>query len=160
MKKTFLTMLFMVVAMGAFAQMQVWSNGTIIFSHNTNDVDSISFAGAPMRVQANTQAESVTSLAGYTFVNYNSSNGSNYIVKTIAFIDETTGILTEQGSSNWVDHSTYFTYVYNAPNLTITPSVPGGSRSSAFAAVVVGTSSMFIQFGTNALTLYPFYRYK
>lgn len=66
MKRFFFLLSAVVVSLTMAAQMQVWSNGTIIFSHDQTDVDSISF-GSPMNVQANYNALSSTSLAGSVY---------------------------------------------------------------------------------------------
>ncbi|HBZ33614.1 MAG TPA: hypothetical protein DEO38_00790 [Bacteroidales bacterium] len=49
------------------AQMHIWSNGSIIFSHAVNDVDSISFSGERVRAIANSNSDKPTSLAGRTY---------------------------------------------------------------------------------------------
>lgn len=52
----------------AYSQMHVWSNGTIIFSHSTADVDSISFSGSQVRAAANlTSQDKPQTLAGRTY---------------------------------------------------------------------------------------------
>lgn len=97
MKKFYLFLLAVAVSTGAFAQMQIWSNGTIIFSHDQSSVDSISF-GSPMHVQANMQsATAVSSLAGSVYVSSlsgaeGSSSASTLI--TLCFVDESNGYYT------------------------------------------------------------------
>lgn len=103
MKKFYLFLLAVAVSTGAFAQMQIWSNGTIIFSHDQSSVDSISF-GSPMHVQANMQsATPVSSLAGSVYVS--SLSGAHYgtgssgsssasTLITLCFVDESNGYYT------------------------------------------------------------------
>lgn len=75
MKRFFFLLSAVVVSLTMAAQMQVWSNGTIIFSHDQTDVDSISF-GSPMNVQANYNALSSTSLAGSVYTTSLAGSGS------------------------------------------------------------------------------------
>lgn len=75
MKRFFFLLSAVVVSLTMAAQMQVWSNGTIIFSHDQTDVDSISFS-SPMQVQANYSAQSSTSLAGSVYTTSLAGSGS------------------------------------------------------------------------------------
>lgn len=121
MKRSIFTMLFVAIAIGAFAQMQVWSNGTIIFSHNANDVDSISFAGSPVKVQANTQAASSISLEGLVFINntYSGGYGSNQIRKELFFISSTQGILLETYNDDSASSGNHIDFTYSISGNTI-----------------------------------------
>ena len=74
MKRFFFLLSAVVVSLTMAAQMQVWSNGTIIFSHDQSEVDSISF-GSPMQVQTNYNALSSTSLAGSVYTTSLSGGG-------------------------------------------------------------------------------------
>lgn len=101
MKKSVFTLFLMVVSMGVFAQMQIWSNGTIIFSHNANDVDSISFEGSPVKVQA-TMQEGSSSIAGRMYTAHSGSVGYAYLL----ILDENNALITFSNSNNTVDTET------------------------------------------------------
>lgn len=91
MKRFFFLLSAVVVSLTMAAQMQVWSNGTIIFSHDQIDVDSISF-GSPMKVQANYNAQSSTSLAGSVYTSSLASSGSSYNdLSALFFLDGSNG---------------------------------------------------------------------
>ena len=125
MKKSIFTLLLMVVSMGVFAQMQVWSNGTIIFSHNANDVDSISFAGSPMKVQANMQAGS-TSIAGRMYTAHSGSVGFAYLL----IIDDNNAIITLNNSN--------YTFTQGT---SVTPVVPSSyTYDPTTKAITIGAS--------------------
>lgn len=119
MKKTFLFMLAVVVSTVAFAQMQVWSNGTIIFSHDQTDVDSISF-GSPMHVQTNMNAAiTPSSLAGTV---YTSSWAGASNLYTLCFVDDNYGYYTFNSGGHTelsVNKATEFTYSISGSNITI-----------------------------------------
>lgn len=106
--------------MGAFAQMQVWSNGTIIFSHNANDVDSISFAGSPVRVQTKTATSASTSFEGKI---YKCDGGSSYYM----FVTSNSGYYYYSGTDTY-----NFTYTYSHPDLTITYTSDGYTYTRTF----------------------------
>lgn len=127
MRKTFLFMLAVVVSTAAFAQMQVWSNGTIIFSHDQTEVDSISFA-SPMQVQTRMQtATTPSSLAGCVYVSslsgsYQGSSGSGGGLYTLCFLDESYGYYTfnSAGSpNNSGNEMVPFTYTISGSDITI-----------------------------------------
>ena len=90
MKRIFILLSAVVVSLTMTAQMQVWSNGTIIFSHDQSDVDSISFA-KPMNVQANMNASSPSSLAGCVYTSSLAGSGDSNHLYALFFIDETSG---------------------------------------------------------------------
>lgn len=90
MKRFFFLLSAVVVSLTMAAQMQVWSNGTIIFSHDQIDVDSISF-GSPMKVQANYNAQSLTSLAGSVYTSSLASSGSCNNLSALFFLDGSNG---------------------------------------------------------------------
>ena len=102
--------------------MQVWSNGTIIFSHDQSSVDSISF-GRPMHVQANMQsATAVSSLAGSVYVSslsgthYADSNGSfsASTLITLCFLDESNGYYTYNQNGHPVsDYNKMVAFTYS-----------------------------------------------
>jgi len=125
MKKTFLFLLAVIVTTATFAQMQVWSNGTIIFSHDQTDVDSISF-GSPMQVQTRMQsATAPSSLAGSVYVSslsgsgYGSSTNSLY---TLCFLDESNGYYTYNAYGKPNENSNKmiaFTYSISGSDITI-----------------------------------------
>lgn len=123
MRKTFLFMLAVAISTAAFAQMQVWSNGTIIFSHDQTDVDSISF-GSPMQVQTRMQSASTpSSLAGYVYVSSLSAGAGPYHdLYTLCFLDESNGFYTYNyyGRPS-VDGNimTAFTYTISGSDITI-----------------------------------------
>ncbi len=97
MKRIFILLSAVVVSLTMTAQMQVWSNGTIIFSHDQSDVDSISFA-SPMNVQANLNASSPSSLAGCVYTSSlvgshatSNTGASTATLCALFFLDETNG---------------------------------------------------------------------
>ena len=112
MKKTIFSLLFMTVALGAFAQMQVWSNGTIIFSHDANKVDSISFAGSPMRVQAAVNEAAATSLAGSVYTTSLAGSGTENHLYGLFFLDDNKGYYgyNENGAATAYNRLKEFTY--------------------------------------------------
>lgn len=125
MKKTFVFLLAVMVSTVTFAQMQIWSNGTIIFSHDQTDVDSISF-GSPMQVQTQMQsATTPSSLAGSVYVS--SLSGSGYgsntnSLFTLCFLDESNGYYTynADGKPNETSNKMIaFTYTISSSNITI-----------------------------------------
>lgn len=118
MRKTFLFMLAVVVSTATFAQMQVWSNGTIIFSHDQTDVDSISF-GSPMQVQTRMQtATTPSSLEGCVYVSSWNSNG----LYALCFLDDNNGYYVYNYSgipSASSNDMISFTYSISNSNITI-----------------------------------------
>lgn len=125
MKKFYLFLLAVAVSTGALAQMQIWSNGTIIFSHDQSSVDSISF-GSPMHVQANMQsATAVSSLAGSVYVSslsgaHGSSSASTLI--TLCFVDESNGYYTRNNEGrpgNYGNLMVEFTYSISGVDIII-----------------------------------------
>lgn len=136
MKKALFTMLFMAIAIGAFAQMQIWSNGTIIFSHDVNDLDSISFSGTPMRVQTVTQ-EPVTSLAGSIYTSSLSSAGTENTTCGLFFLDDTTGYFVNNNGdltypgNQYVQSGTcsHFTYTISGNDIQLTATSPQVSNA-------------------------------
>lgn len=126
MKKTILLLLAVVISTGAFAQMQVWSNGTIIFSHSQQDVDSISF-GSPMQVQTNMNAtSSVTTLEGCVYVSSISGAGSSNDLYALCFIDGSNGYFSynntgrPSGGGSVTSPNKVFTFTYSISNSDIT----------------------------------------
>lgn len=133
MKKTFLFMLTVVVSATAFAQMHVWSNGTIIFSHDQTTVDSISF-GSPMQVQTRMQSASTpSSLAGSVYVSSlsgsetgSSSGGSLY---TLCFLDDNNGYYTRNASGSPETNGNFAdAFTYTISGLDITISISGTNK--------------------------------
>lgn len=122
MRKTFLFLLAVVVSTTAFAQMQVWSNGTIIFSHDQTEVDSISFA-SPMQVQTRMQSASTpTSLAGSVYVTSLSGATSGNSLYALCFLDESNGYYTynEYGNpGSCFNKMIAFTYSISGSDITI-----------------------------------------
>ena len=125
MKKFYSFLLVIVVSTGAFAQMQVWSNGTIIFSHDQSTVDSISF-GSPMHVQANMQStETISSLAGSVYVTGLSGAGSGSEpnnLYTLCFQDESNGYYTynaDGSPDSFSNKMIAFTYSISDYDITI-----------------------------------------
>ena len=129
MKKTFLFMLAVVVSTVAFAQMQVWSNGTIIFSHDQTDVDSISF-GSPMHVQTNMNAAiTPSSLAGCVYVSSLSGSGSANSLYALSFLDESNGYYTKNSNGNPEDtYNTMIAFTYTISGFDITISIDGKNK--------------------------------
>lgn len=78
------------VSLAIAAQMQVWSNGTIIFSHDQSEVDSISF-GSPMKVRTQFNASTATSLAGMVYIDALSKKHDSYDLIYLFFLDGTSG---------------------------------------------------------------------
>ena len=127
MKRIFILLSAVVVSLTMTAQMQVWSNGTIIFSHDQSDVDSISFA-KPMNVQANMNASSSSSLAGCVYTSslagghyHTGSSGASSASALCAlfFLDETSGYYGD--NDNGTPYSTIapFTYDINGNDITM-----------------------------------------
>lgn len=127
MKQFYLLLLAVAVSTGAFAQMQVWSNGTIIFSHDQSSVDSISF-GSPIHVQTNMQAATaVSSLAGSVYVSSLSGAGGTTSEQnglyTLCFLDDTNGYYSynSNGNPRGAHNSLVaFTYSIYGSDITIT----------------------------------------
>lgn len=122
MKRFFFLLPAVVVSLTMTAQMQVWSNGTIIFSHDQTDVDSISF-GSPMQVQTNFNALSSTSLAGNVYTSSLAGSYSAHSLYALFFLDGTNGYY---GSNPNGDPASYdgnklysFTYVINGNDIVI-----------------------------------------
>ena len=122
MKKTFVFLLAVMVSTVTFAQMQIWSNGTIIFSHDQTDVDSISF-GSPMQVQTRMQSSATPgSLAGSIYVSSLSGASTDNDLYALCFVDESNGYYTfnEDGIPNkFTNKMIAFTYTISSSNITI-----------------------------------------
>ncbi len=119
MKKTFVFLLAVMVSTVTFAQMQIWSNGTIIFSHDQTDVDSISFA-SPMQVQTRVQsATTPSSLAGSVYVSSLSGAGTYNELYALCFVDESNGYYTRNYSGEPKGTSIAFTYTISQLDITI-----------------------------------------
>lgn len=126
MKRLFFLISAIVVSLTIVAQMQVWSNGTIIFSHDQTDVDSILF-GSPMQVSTNLDALSSASLAGSVFISSLAGTGSGSSAATndlhaLFFLDGTTGYygLNYHGSpTNQSNRLKAFTYEINGNDITM-----------------------------------------
>ena len=127
MKRFFFLLSAVVVSLTMAAQMQVWSNGTIIFSHDQTDVDSISF-GSPMQVRANATSSSITSLTGCVYVS-TPAGGNNGCLDALFFLDGTTGYYgyNYQGeTTNTYDyHNKLITFTYTITDDDITLSMGG-----------------------------------
>ena len=123
MKRFFFLLSAVIFSLTIAAQMQVWSNGTIIFSHNQTDVDSISF-GSPIQVQTNMQSASTPStLAGSVYISslFAGSTNSDDLY-TLCFLDDGNGYYTrnESGDPESIGNfMTAFTYSISGSNITI-----------------------------------------
>lgn len=119
MKRFFFLLSAVLVSLTIAAQMQVWSNGTIIFSHDQTDVDSISF-GSPMQVKANLNAFSSTSLAGNVYVSSFAGGTKNY---GLFFLDGTNGYYGYNADSGSSENSSNklisFTYTISGNDITL-----------------------------------------
>lgn len=124
MKRFFFLLSAVVVSLTMAAQMQVWSNGTIIFSHDQTDVDSISF-GSPMNVQANYNALSSTSLAGSVYTTSLAGGGDTGSLQGLFFLDATKGYWAHNynysSASGHVSGNEIapFTYSINGEDITL-----------------------------------------
>ena len=131
MKKTFLFMLAVMFSTATFAQMQVWSNGTIIFSHDQTNVDSISF-GSPMQVQTRMQSASTpSSLAGSVYVSSLSGSNSYNDLYTLCFLDESNGFYTfnNRGIPNSTNpNNIMITFTYTISGSDITINIQGANK--------------------------------
>ncbi|MBR2168395.1 MAG: hypothetical protein IJ920_08845 [Paludibacteraceae bacterium] len=122
MKRIFILLSAVVVSLTMTAQMQVWSNGTIIFSHDQSDVDSISFA-KPMNVQTNVNASSPSSLAGCVYTSSLAGSGTYNDLYALFFLDETNGYYGINDSGKPGDTPCKlvpFTYEISGNDITIT----------------------------------------
>ncbi|MCR5532918.1 MAG: hypothetical protein K6F10_03455 [Paludibacteraceae bacterium] len=121
MKRFFFLLSAVVVSLTMAAQMQVWSNGTIIFSHDQTDVDSISF-GSPMQVQANFNALSSTSLAGGVYTSSLSGSSTNNELYALFFLDGSNGYYGRNNAgwpNSYINFIKDFTYSINGDDITI-----------------------------------------
>ena len=127
MKRFFFLLSAVVVSLTIAAQMQVWSNGTIIFSHDQTDVDSISF-GNPMKVQANFNAFSSTSLAGSVYTTSLAGGGNNGALEGLFFLDASAGYWAYNNNYSsatgygYLDENeiAQFTYSINGDDISLT----------------------------------------
>ncbi|MBR2166219.1 MAG: hypothetical protein IJ915_06735 [Paludibacteraceae bacterium] len=138
MKRFFFLLSAVVVSLTMAAQMQVWSNGTIIFSHDQAEVDSISF-GNPMQVQSNYNALSSTSLAGCVYTTSLSGGGFKEANTTsteygtcllaLYFLDSENGYygFNYQGTCNAINKVITFSYIISGNDISI--SISGNTYS-------------------------------
>ena len=149
MKRIFFLLSAVVVSLTMAAQMQVWSNGTIIFSHDQTDVDSISF-GNPMQVQANYNALSSTSLAGSVYTT--SLSGGEYgSMEGLFFFDATTGFWAF--NFNYVNN-TGFRPCYNNESTSFTYSISGDDITLSMGGRTIHGKII----GKNGLVFSDFYK--
>lgn len=150
------------VSLAIAAQMQVWSNGTIIFSHDQSEVDSISF-GSPMKVRTQFNASTATSLAGMVYVDCESKYHDDGQGLFLFFLDETSGyaVICEPLSGFKVNNNNFeydytikpnnvlvdFSYVINGTDITLSTSkrqIEGkmiGKNALVFKKFIYDTSS-------------------
>lgn len=128
MKRFFFLLSAVVVSLTMAAQMQVWSNGTIIFSHDQADVDSISF-GSPMKVQANYNALSSTSLAGSVYASSLAGAGSTNCLRALFFLDESTGYYGYNYSTSTDASNKLYVFTYTISGCDITLRMSGETIS-------------------------------
>lgn len=149
MKRFFFMLSAVVVSLTMAAQMQVWSNGTIIFSHDHTDVDSISFNN-PLQVQTNYYALTTTSLAGSVYTNSLAGLTSDNILFALFFLDENNGYYGYNKNTNSNNGLSTFTYVINGNDITLTM----GSRY--IHGKVIGKNGLvftdFVQLGSGSTT--------
>lgn len=130
MRKFFTTMLLLAVTTAVFPQMHIWRNGTIIFSHDASDVDSISFEGTSAEVQAVTHDASALSLAGGAYTAYLTTTGAEHTDQYyLFFVDDQTGyyarnsgaVASPTTANAMADHQLFeFTYTVSGTDLTLT----------------------------------------
>lgn len=149
MKKTVFSLLLTLFVTGAFSQMQVWSNGTIIFNHPTSEVDSISFSGGQMKAQVIPATSSVTSLEGLTFGATGSSSRNSMfgLEYYLCFISASKGMLVKyatfsgQSGSEVSNRSEPFTYSISGETITI---VTVGSTSDTYNGTLIGGDAIYM----------------
>ena len=129
MQKFFYTLLLLMAATTMSAQMYIWRNGTIIFSHDASDVDSISFAGAPAQVQTVAADARAVSLAGEAYTAYLTTTGAEHTDQYyLFFVDDqngyyarNSGVVAMPTTTNVLsDHRLYeFTYTVSGNAITL-----------------------------------------
>ncbi len=102
------------VSLAIAAQMQVWSNGTIIFSHDQSEVDSISF-GSPMKVRTQFNTSTATSLAGMVYIDAESKTTHRDDPLYLFFLDGTSGyaFLSDYFSGSYVNKNFEYNDIYS-----------------------------------------------
>lgn len=114
MNRIFFSALFLSLCILSTAQMHVWSGGTIVFSHATESVDSISFSNGPVSTRVNATAFSSrpASLAGKTYYEERfNKEDSHYHRAGFVFISDTKCVYFN--NNYYVDGYTQEDYTYN-----------------------------------------------
>lgn len=152
MKRILILLSAVVLSLTMSAQMQVWSNGTIIFSHDQSDVDSISFA-KPMNVQANSNTSSPSSLAGCVYTSSLAGSSESNALYALFFLDEINGYYGRNSSGfpgNSSNELMSFTYEISGNDITVTTSNKQhygkviGRNGLVFSSFLSGYPAVFI----------------